>query len=483
MKNNLKIITESVDNIKFTKENARKITEESLKDLEISINTLGVIRPLIINDEHELISGNQRTKTMKKIGVEEVPVVNVGKIAKNDHINFTLLVNSMEHNKSKVVIKGIEEVDLNEFVTLSSNRIETLEFRNPVVRRDIAKSIIKYGQWGNAIVNVKGKVIFNSDYASTMETLGYPITVYKVDEEQEEFINDYFYREYGIYSYDHLNYPSYPQTYAQPSRRTDRANISGNGMRSLLYDEIAVKTIESENGKNLRYLDFGAGKKEYANHYRSLGYNFDAYEPFFKVVMDKKDGTTYFDIDEIVKSIKDIELNVRNNGLYDSVICDSVLNATMSKKLELYVIATCASMVKDDGVCYFSSRSLKRLRQVASTNPNSRQALDDTKRTFELDENGMYLSYRKGHYTGQKYHDIQNLIETLKIHFEEVENQRAKDTSATGIFFVCRKPKKIDEKYLREVLNEEFNMEYPEGYRHNQHHELVELIVEANSKR
>lgn len=483
MKNSLKIHIEDVENIKFTKENARKITEESLKDLEISINTLGIIRPLIITDKKELISGNQRTKTMKKIGVEKVPVVIVNKVAKNDYINFTLLVNSIEHNKSKVTIRDVDKLPYNEFITVENNKINTLEFMNPVVRRDIARSVIRYGQWGNVIVNSKGEAIFNSDYASTMETIGFPVTLYKVNKEQEDFINDYFYREYGIYSYDHLDYPSYPQTYAQPSRRTDGAsNKSGNGMRSILYDEIVRDTIE--NGKELRFLDFGAGKKEYANYYRSLGYKFDAYEPFFKVVIkDAKEGNTYFDIDEIVDSLKKIEENVRSNGLYDVVVCDSVLNATMSKKLEMYVIATCASFLKDDGVLYISSRSLKRLKQVASTNPNSRVALDDTKRTFELDENGMYLSYRKGHYTGQKYHDINKLIETLKIHFEEAENKKAKDTSATGIFFICRKPKKMSEEYLREVLETELNMIYPNEYRHNQHSELLELIVKENLKR
>lgn len=477
-KRNLKIQTVKVEDIKFTKDNARKITEKSLNDLAISIDTLGIIRPLILNDDMELMSGNQRTKTMKKIGVKEAPVVIMEKVAINDYINFTLLVNSIEHNNSVVTIDNVEDMVYNEFIEVENDRIRTLEFKAPVVRRDIATSIVKYGQWGNVLINSKGKVIFNSDYACTMETIGYPVTVYKVTDEQEKFIMDYFFREYGVYSYDQLNLPSYPQTYVQPSRVIGESGM-GNGMRSILYDEIGRAFIT----KDARIVDFGSGKKAVPTHLKNQGYDILMYEPFFKVVGKTRNEATYFDIDVIVGEIKALEESIRENGLFDVVMCEAVLNSTISKKLELYVIATCNSLLDADGVLHISSRSLRRLKQFDSMNPKNKSAVDNSKRTFELDENGMYLSYRKGHYTAQKYHDEKALLETLRLFFEEAEQVKAKDTSATGIFYRCKKPKKIDEAYLREVLNEEFNMEYPNSYRHNQHTELVETIVKAHKER
>lgn len=479
-KKSLKIDLFNVKDIKFTKDNARKITDEALADLKLSIEKLGIIRPLIINGKNELISGNQRTKTLKKLGVEKVPVVIIKDISISDYIGFALLVNSIEHNKSKVIIDNPNEIEYNKFISINTNRIKTLEYKNPVVRRDIANSIIKHGQWGNAIINEDGEVIFNSDYASTMETIGYPLTVYKVNKEQEAFIKDYLFRDYGVYSYDHLDLPSFPQTYVQPSRTPD-FNGMGNAMRSILYDEIARKTLE--NGKNLRYVDFGSGKKFVPNYYRSLGYNIDTYEPFYKVVAKNKNESTYFDLEVIVGEIKTLEEHIKEHGLYDVVMCEAVLNSTISKKLELYVIATCNALMNKDGVLYISSRSLKRIMQCAGTNDNSKTAIDNSKRTFELDENGMYLSYRKGYYTAQKYHDEQKLKETLLEYFEEVEQRKAKNTSSTAIYYECRKPRKIDEEYLLEVLNEEFNLEYPNKYRHNQHYGLVESIIKANRER
>lgn len=478
-KSKLNIETVKVEDIKFTKDNARKITEESLEDLEISIRTLGIIRPLILNDKMELISGNQRTKTMRKIGVEYTPAVIISDIAKNDYINFALLVNSIENNYSEVVIDNSSEIAYNEFVKVDTNKINTIEFKNPVTRRDVATSVIKYGQWGTAIINEDGKCIFNSDYTSAMGSIGYPITVYKVTKEQEQFISNYFYKEYGVYSYDHLNLLSYPQTYVQPSRVISGGGM-GNGMRSILYDEIARESLQN---KELRFVDFGSGKKSVPNYLKSQGYNINTYEPFFKIVAKNRNDSTYFDIDVVVEEIENINKNVKEHGLYDVVMCEAVLNSTVSKKLELYVIAVCNSLTDKDGMLYISSRSLKRLKQFSHTNEKNKQAIDSSKRTFELDENGMYLSYRKGHYTAQKYHDVNRLLETLRIFFKDVEQVFAKDTCATGIFFRCRKPKEIDENYLREVLEAEFNFEYPNNYKHNKHIELVKTLVKAHKER
>jgi ParB family chromosome partitioning protein len=478
-KRELDIKTVKVKDIKFTVDNARKISDESLDDLATSIQTLGVIRPLILNDKMELMSGNQRTKTMLKIGFEEAPAVIMEDIAKNDYINFTLLVNSIEHNKSEVTIDNPEEIEYNKFIKVENDRINTHLFKNPVVRRDIATSIVKYGQWGNVIINDRGQCIFNSDYASTMETIGYPVWVYKVTRKQEKFIMDYFFREYGVYSYDHLNLPSYPQTYVQPQRVIGLGGM-GNGMRSVLYDEILK--VDSVS-KDARIMDFGSGKKAVPNHLKNMGYSINTYEPFFKVVGTERNQVTYFDIDEITNDIHSINKEVKENGLFDIVMCEAVLNSTVSKKMEIYVMGTVNALCSADGVAYLSSRSLKRLKQFASTNEKNRQSIDNSKRTFELDENGMYLSYRKGHYTAQKYHDEQTLKERLELFFYDVQQVWSKDTCATSIYFKCQKPRELGEDLLRQILNEEFNMEYPNGYRHNEHTELVETLVKAHHER
>jgi ParB family transcriptional regulator, chromosome partitioning protein len=480
MKKSLTITKVKVSDIKFTPENAREITEESLNDLKKSIETLGVIRPLILMDDMTLVSGNQRTKTLKKIGAEEVDAVIMSNVSTGEAIRFTLLVNSLEYNNSLVKIKNVDDVPFNQFHEVKHRDIHTVEFRSAVQRRDIAQSLVKFGQWGTVVISEDGRVIFNSDYASVCETMGFPVTVYKVTYEQEEFIMDYFFREYGIYSYDHLDLPSYPQTYVQPRRST---NLEQDRFTSITYSQICKSIWENEENKSLRIADFGAGKKIMANLYRGEGFQIDTYEPFYKVVEDGKNGGTYFDIEDVVNDINIMADRVEKHGLYNAVICDSVLNSTISKKMENYVIATVSALTDKDGFAIFSTRSYKRLLQTSGMGGDAKTATDDTKRTFELDNNHMFISYRKGFYVGQKFHTVEELSDTLGLFFDEVEHIKYTKNSATSLYFKCSKPKHIDREYLSEVLNEEFNMEYPEGYRHNQQGRLVDLLLKENDRK
>jgi hypothetical protein len=481
MDKSLKIQKVKVSDIQFTPENAREITEESLNDLKTSIETLGVIRPLILMEDMTLVSGNQRTKTLKKMGVEEVDAVIMGHISQSEAIRFTLLVNSLEYNNSHVVIKNVDEVPFNQFYEVAHKDIHTVEFKSAVQRRDIAQSIVKHGQWGTVVISESGRVLFNSDYASTMETIGFPVYVYKVNKEQEDFIMDYFFREYGIYSYDHLNLPSYPQTYVQPRRSIDPEK---DPMVSITYTQICKFIFDNEENKSMRIADFGAGKKIMADFQRKRGFNIDTYEPFYKVVVGEgKIGKTYLDIEAVVDEINIMADNIENHGLYNAVICDSVLNSTISKKMELFVIATVSALTAQDGVAVFSTRSYKRLLQTSGMGGNVKSATDDTKRTFELDDNHMFISFRKGYYVGQKFHTVDDLCDTLSLFFDEVEHIKYNKNSNTSLYFQCRKPKRIDPEYLAEVLNEEFNMEYPDGYRHNQQGRLVDLLLTENDKK
>lgn len=470
----LNIVSVNSDTIKFTPQNARKIEDDALSNLRYSIEHLGLIRPLILSNENVLISGNQRTKTIHAMGLRQAPCVIMDRISNSEMMTFILLVNSLENNDSHVMIEGVNNIPINQYHEVEWDKISVIEQGNVITRRDIARSIVKHGQWGNAIINEDGKVIFNSDYASVCKLIGYPLTVYKVDKEQEEFISQYFYLEYGQYHYDHLNLPSYSQTYVQPQRRIHGAN----GMRSLLYEEVITDAYFKAH-KSDSMLDFGAGKKVYADYYREQGNNIFAYEPFFKRV---DDDSTYFDLKQIVKDIHDIRTEISENGLFGTVICDSVLNATTSKKLEEYVITTCASLVREGGTLFICSRSLKRMLHK-SNKGSSKIAVDDSKRVYEMDENNMYMYFRHGHFISQKGHTVEGMKEHLERYFENVQQRFVNEKSPSSLYFECtgKKPIPLDE--ICEALDEEFNLEYPNNYRHNQHLGLVEEVINKNKNK
>jgi hypothetical protein len=48
---------------------------------------------------------------------------------------------------------------------------------------------------------------------------------------------------------------------------------------------------------------------------------------------------------------------------------------------------------------------------------------------------------------------------------------------------ICRNPKQFSSEEYRKALDIEFNMEYPNGYRHNQQKELVNELLYALHQR
>lgn len=471
----LRIKKVEVEKIKFTPQNARKIEDEALQNLWHSIGVLGLIRPLIVSNDMVLISGNQRTKTIRKMGLKHAPCIVMDRISNSEMMTFTLLVNSLENNDSNVIIKDVEDIPINQFCNVRWDMIDVVNQGNVITRRDICKSLVKHGQWCNVIINEEGQVVFNSDYASACQTIGYPLMVYKVDKEQEKFIAEYFYLEYGQYHYDHLNLPSYAQTYVQPQRRVNGAG----GMRSVLYEEVITDSFFKQN-REKTFLDFGAGKKVYADYYKKKGNNILSYEPFYKKVVE---GSTYFDIKQIVQDISAIEEEVKRSGLFDVVICDSVLNATTSKKLENYVITTCSSLLKKDGTLFICTRSLRRMLHKSNKGGGKKVAIDDSKRVYEMDENNMYMYFRHGHFISQKGHTVEGMKQHLGRYFEHVQERFVIEKSPSSLYFECTGKRDVPLAEIEEALEEEFNLEYPNKYRHGKHAGLVKEILNKNKNK
>ena len=80
----------------------------------------------------------------------------------------------------------------------------------------------------------------------------------------------------------------------------------------------------------------------------------------------------------------------------------------------------------------------------------------------------------------QHFHTFETLHNLISKYFYDV--QVLGDQCESQIYCIANRPKKIDESYVNEVLNVEFNMEYPNNYRHNKHEKLVELIKENLKK-
>lgn len=437
--------------------NPRKISQEAFEKLKESLRKFGVCKPVIANENGILIAGHQRTKAMKQIGIVEVPTfIMKSKIAIHDEIRFNLMHNSIETENSKAIIKNVDSLK-DGYNIVNYENIDTIDCKQGNILKEICRLLIKYGTFDSVIVDDEGNVIHNNDYAIGCKQLNINCLVYKMNNEKAKLFEQYMKIDYGTYNYETLGIKPYNQTYCQMNR---------NGrIHSTLYEKFVLPKINKEQ----RIIDFGAGKKEYANKLKKLGFKIKAYEPHLK-----KQGTETLDIRQVVKDIKEIAQDINKNGLYDVVILDSVLNSITSLEFEDLVLTACNSLCKNNGIFFTGTRNLNYVQR-------DREVSTDLVRYVQfLDKDKFCATFRKGVWTMQKFNDA-NMLEVLcKKYFEIVE---VIDTATTQIYAICQRPRKLEINQYKKALNIEFNMEYPGGYRHNKHKDIVEVILNEQSKR
>lgn len=437
-----------IEQLKGADYNPRIISQEAFVKLQESIKTFGVCKPVIVNENGILIAGHQRTKAMKTVGVKKVPCyILKTRIAVHDEIRFNLMHNSIETENSKTVINS--ELDFG-YSFVQCDDIEVLKYSNGSILKEICRLLLKYGSWGSAIVNEQGTVIHNNDYVACCKKLNLPCLVYKMSNEEALLFLDFMKIDYGRYDYEALGIKAYNQTYCQMHR---------NHFNSRLYERYVIPNIN----KKQRIVDFGAGKKEYATRLKEQGYKTFAYEPHLK-----KSGTEKLDIRQVVKDIDTIQKDIAKNGLYDVVVLDSVLNSITSLEFEHLVMTTCNSLLNDEGTFYTGTRNLRaaeREHNISTTN----------KRLIEfLDKDKFCATFRKGVWTIQKFNSAEMLYDLLSKYFSEV---KVIDNDVGQLFAICKKPKRLDKAEYEKALNIEFNMEYPNGYKHNKHEKIVATIM------
>jgi ParB-like chromosome segregation protein Spo0J len=71
----LKIEYRKIEDLKPYPGNPRRMSKKMFEALKRSISEFGLVDPLIINANNEVIGGNQRLQALKELGYKEVPVV------------------------------------------------------------------------------------------------------------------------------------------------------------------------------------------------------------------------------------------------------------------------------------------------------------------------------------------------------------------------------------------------------------------------
>ncbi len=436
--------------------NPRKISAESFNILCESLSKFGVVQPIILNKEKTIIAGHQRTKAMLQVGITSTPAfISESVISTSDEINFNIIHNDIDEDKINVFIKDISSLPFHSFVKVKS---ESVTFDVISANTDThLHNICKFGDYVACVCNESGKVLMFKSYAIACKILGKDFYIYKMYEDESRQFNEFLKVNYGIYDLSKFSEKSFGQFAVQKPRSKDT--------KSTLYENLVIPNLDASK----RYIDFGAGKCVYSFDLKSKGFKFFDYEPFYN-------SGKGINISVPIRQINTLNSEIKQNGLFDVCVLDSVLNSTTNDNFEKYVLTTCNSLLKKEGVLICNSRNIDTVYKNEN-HVGLRYTKTYTQYKKPLTEDNRTFQYKNGNITFQKYHSKDTLKELLSEYFNVVEYTPIK--SGNMIAFVCKYPKSLNRKQYVESLETEFNMEYPNGFKHNKHKGLVETILRS----
>ncbi len=445
-----------ISNLRPADYNPREINPGAFEKLKESLSKFGIVKPIILNGNGVLTAGHQRIKAMQAVGITEAPVIMLKNISLHDEIKFNLFHNSIETNKSHVKIKDAVLIPFG-YSFVPADQYQCGVNKNSAVVKSIADLYVRYGNWGSVVSDEDGNVILNSDYALTMKMYKEPILVFKITNKQRDELLEYLGLDYGEYNFKALDIKPYVQLHCQMNRvKTD----SREALRSSLYETIVLDRITKEK----RMVDFGAGKFAYVNYLKEKGYKIFGYEPFFRANSRSK-----IDLGFVLNSMRKLEHDIKQNGLYDIAILDSVINSITSNDYQDYVLTCCNALIKPDGVLYMATRTLESAESKVKASVATQKG-----RSIEfLDKDNFSATFREGVWTLQKFHSKKSLEKLLTKYFGNVTVSRG----SSQHYAICKLPKKLSgDRYLTALTNE-FNIEYPNNFRHNKHESLVTEVM------
>lgn len=452
----------SIKDLRPADYNPRRIDDEAFSKLIESIKTLGVIKPILLNANGTLIAGHQRVKALLALHRETVPAIVLPQVALKDEARLNLFHNSVETNNAEGIQEKWADVKSGYYI-LDSLNITTSHRGDAKVFKEICRLIAKYGNWGSVVVSqATGRIIFNSDYAAACSLLNKSMLAYGIAPEHEELALKMLSGDYGKYVFDDLQFHNLNQTKCQMHRLRDGAK--GKQNRSTCYERIVLPNVT----KAQRGVDFGEGYGDYRRKLAKDGYNIFGYEPFRRT-----DGANQIAVETIIASIKRLTQEIENDGLFDYVVLDSVLNSITSLDYERYVLATCNALLKPSGTLYLATRKIPDSQyKVAEFSRNKSREIEF------IDDNQFSAIYREGMWTAQRFHTPETLNTLLEDYFETVELPSNLFT-ANQLVAVAKRKKRLSADVYKTALTEEFNPDY-NGFRHNRHGKLFISLLAAN---
>ncbi|WP_330306193.1 MULTISPECIES: ParB N-terminal domain-containing protein [unclassified Streptomyces] len=454
--------------------NPRHLSEEAFERLQASITRHGVVKPVILNANGTLVAGHQRTKAMTALGMTHTPAVKLGQVVRlTDEIQFNLLHNRVETEASVVYA---QPGPIGEWSWIPWQTIDVAVSRNKPFQQAISHMTGGHGAWGSVVIDDQGQIALNAEYAVVAAANHFDVLAWTCPSlDAAQLVADLT-GEYGVYDWSGLEdqAPVYNQHIVQPKRLRQYTSLRRAGKlayKSEVWEKLALPRLRER--PQTRVVDFGAGHGDYAKKLRPEGYSIDDYEPYRTTP-----GKYAVDIKGVVSMIRTIEKRLAEHGLYEMVVLDSVINATTSLDYQHWVLTAVNALCAGDGTVCIGTRNLL-VEQAFEAKQHTTSANDSTRLSF-LDAENVDMRFMQGKWMRIRYHTPGSLTELLEAYFGQVT---VAGRSNATLRAVCKDPLPLSDLDYEKALDEEFNMPYPNDFRHGRHKQLTEILIKLVKER
>lgn len=454
-----------IDSIIPADYNPREITREKELQLQESIKLNGFCLPVLVRRENnKIIAGHQRCNAAKALGIKKVPVFFIEGISDTDERVFNQLHNGCDFDKNA---HAFLKQEIPYGFSLQHNEIFEVKTAFPRFIGELSKLILKYGNVFCAVVSA-GEVIIGVNYVRACQLLGIDCNVYKVEKVTPHGVN-LLKDEYGVYSYEKLPKNTWCQGLAQLNRSVNE-KPGKKAYHSTLYENKVLPYLKSHPG--LKVLDFGCGKGAYIDYVKASGLakiaiGIEFYNNNGKSILVKK----------AQEQISKLIVALNEYGLFDVVVCDSVLNSVDSIKAESAVIDCVNLFLKPNGRAFFSGRRSEF--EIEEKNKMRRFDVSSKIGISMVDKNGFTALFRNGNWFYQKFHTQKEACALITAHGFSAKYS-AVNTSAWHIEAI-----KLDElpfEKRKSAIEFEFNLPLPNGKTFNRHNEVISAYKIAIKK-
>lgn len=324
------------------------------------------MKPVVATEGGLILAGHQRSEAARALGWTEIAACIV-KTEGGDHaeIRFNQIHNAGDldcHDAQMTMAYPCPQWA--EYVPAALqggsgfNKHYALQFT--------CKMIAKYGQFSGCVIGNSGRVLAGQVYAMACQRLKLPILGYTLPAGvSDETALTYLRPEYGQFCYDALPRQTWMQSHAQPTRR---------GCSSELYRRYVLPNIT----KQTRVVDFGCGKGVNVRALASRGFKVWGWEPY------PRRSTFVLDMAAYRAQMQQLLATVKVDGLFDVVVCDSVINSVDSKQAESDVLMSLRALCRPGGLIMLAGRLrcnsdavLAGKRKVTTTRSRKTEFLDD----------------------------------------------------------------------------------------------------------